>query len=129
MNDSITRKQFFQRFALAGVAVAGGASLLSACGGGGDKSESAGESQQSTATETAKAAEPCGDYTGLTETDLTMRTNLKYVAKSTEEGKNCLNCKFYLVDESSTECGGCQLFKGPVAPEGNCASWFAKDQG
>jgi hypothetical protein len=130
VNDIINRKQFLERFALVGLAMAGGASLLSSCGGGGDKSESTGGSQTSTTTtETAEASDPCSDYTGLTETDLAMRKNLKYVAKSTDEGKNCENCKFYLVDESSTECGKCQLFKGPVSPEGHCASWFAKDQG
>jgi hypothetical protein len=110
-----------------GAVVAGGGSFLAGCGGGGDKADSGSASQSSDAK--PAAADPCGDTTGLTETDLTMRTNLKYVAVSTEEGKNCLNCKFYLADQHGADCGGCQLFKGPVAPLGNCSSWFAKDQG
>ena len=133
VNENMSRKEFLQRFALMGIGVVGGASMLAGCGGGGDKSESGGTAQDSATktaetTETAKA-DPCADYSGLTDTDLTMRKNLKYVAVSTEEGKNCLNCKFYLVDKESDTCGGCQLFKGPVHPQGNCASWFAKDQG
>jgi hypothetical protein len=110
-----------------GLAVTGGASILAGCGGGGE-SESGGTSRE-TSTQTAGAADPCGDTTGLSDTDLQMRTNLKYVVKSTEEGKNCLNCKFYLADQHGDQCGGCQLFKGPVHPDGNCSSWFAKDQG
>ena len=67
--------------------------------------------------------------TGLTDADKQMRTTLKYVAVSTDAAKNCLNCKFYQADQHGDACGGCQLFKGPVAPKGNCSSWFAKDQG
>jgi len=126
VNETISRKEFLQRCALVGAAVVGGGSLLAGCGGG-DKTDSGGSSQQSTA-QTTTTGDPCADTTGLTETDLQMRTTLKYVAESTEAGKNCLNCKFYQVVEGS-ECGGCQLFKGPVHPKGNCSSWFAKDQG
>lgn len=125
MKNRISRKEFLQRCALLGAAVVGGGSLVQGCGGG-DKGESDGSQQ--TASQTS-AADPCGDTTGLTETDIQMRTNLKYVAVSAEEGKNCANCKFFLADQYSEECGGCQLFKGPVHPKGNCSSWFAQDQG
>jgi hypothetical protein len=108
-----------------GAAVVGGGSLLAGCGGGGEKSDSG----QQSASATSSAADPCADRTGLTETDLQMRKNLNYVAVSTEEGKNCSNCKFFLADQYGEQCGGCQLFKGPVNPEGNCSSWFAKEQG
>lgn len=107
-----------------GVAVVGGGSFLAGCGGGGN-----GESGQQTASKTTGAADPCGDTTGLADTDLQMRNNLKYVTVSTEEGKNCANCKFFLADQFGEHCGGCQLFKGPVHPKGNCSSWFAMDQG
>jgi hypothetical protein len=109
-----------------GAAVVGGGSILAGCGGGGGDEADSG---QQSASATTSAADPCSDTTGLTETDLQMRTNLKYVKVSTEEGKNCANCKFYLADQFGEQCGGCQLFKGPVHPEGNCSSWFAKDQG
>jgi len=108
-----------------GAAVVGGGSLLTGCGGGGDK----GDSGQKAASTTTSAADPCGDTTGLSETDIQMRTNLKYVEVSVDEGKNCANCKFYLADQHGEQCGGCQLFKGPVHPKGNCSSWFAMDQG
>jgi hypothetical protein len=127
VNESISRKEFLQRCGLLGLGVAGGASLLAGCGGGGDSSESGGTSQQT--AQTSGAADPCADTTGLNDTDLQMRTNLKYVTVSAEEGKNCANCKFYLADQHGDECGGCTLFKGPVHPKGNCSSWFAMDQG
>ena len=124
MKERISRKEFLQRCALMGAAVVGGGSFLAGCGGG-DK----GDSGQQTVSKTTGAADPCGDTTGLTEADLQMRKNLKYVAVSAEEGKNCANCKFYLADQFGEQCGGCQLFKGPVHPKGNCSSWFAMDQG
>jgi hypothetical protein len=116
VKETISRKEFLQRCALMGIAVAGGGSLLAGCGGGGDSNQTTGED------------DPCGDATGLNESDLQMRSSLKYVAKSTEPDKDCANCKFYQVVEGS-ECGGCQLFKGPVNPKGYCTSWFAMDKG
>jgi len=107
-----------------GAAVVAGGSFLAGCGGG-DK----GESGQQTASKTTEAADPCTHTTGLTEADLQMRKSLKYVAASTEEGKNCANCKFFQADQFGEKCGGCQLLKGPVHPEGNCTSWFAMDKG
>ncbi len=128
MDGNISRKEFLQKCALMGFAVVGTGSLIAGCGGGGDSSESGGTSHETT-TKTASAADPCGDTTGLSETDLNMRTTLKYVVKSEDAAKNCKNCKFYLADQFGDACGGCQLFKGPVNPAGNCASWFANDQG
>ena len=126
---NISRKEFLQRCALMGFAVVGGGSLLAGCGGGGGEQDSSGGTTSEAPAKTASAADPCGDTTGLNDTDLTMRTNLKYVIKSEDEVKNCANCKFYLADQHGADCGGCQLFKGPVNPVGNCASWFAQDQG
>jgi hypothetical protein len=124
VNERITRKEFLLRCALTGAAVLGGGSVLAGCGGGDN-----GDSGQQAASKSTAAADPCGDTTGLTETDLQMRTNLKYVAVSTEEGKNCANCKFYVADQFGEQCGGCELFKGPVHPEGYCSSWFVMDKG
>jgi hypothetical protein len=128
VDGNISRKEFFQRCVLMGFAVAGGGAIMAGCGGGGGESESGGATGES-ATETASAADPCGDTSGLTEMDLTMRENLKYVAESEYPDKNCLNCKFYLADQHGEQCGGCQLFKGPVHPEGYCTSWFAMEEG
>jgi hypothetical protein len=124
VKELISRKQFLQRCALMGAAVVGGGSLLAGCGGGGDK----GESGTQTAERTT-AADPCGDTSGLSDAELQMRVTLKYVAHSTEEGKHCSNCKFFQPDQYSEPCGGCQLLKGPVNPDGYCTSWFASDQG
>jgi hypothetical protein len=127
VKENISRKEFLQQCALMGAVVVGGGTLMAGCGGGGDKADTGSASQSGGAT--SSAADPCGDLTGLTDADKQMRTTLKYVAVSTDANKNCLNCKFYQADQHGEACGGCQLFKGPVAPKGNCSSWFAQDQG
>lgn len=128
--ECISRKQFLQRCALLGAAAVGGGSLLAGCGGGADSGESGQQTAAETETKsTAAGGDPCGDTSGLSETDLQMRKNLKYVARSPEEEKYCSNCKFYQADQYGEQCGGCQLFKGPVHPDGYCTSWFAMEQG
>jgi hypothetical protein len=128
VKEIISRKEFLQRCVLTGLAVVGGGSLVSACGGGEEKGESGGTSHE-TATQTTGSDDPCVDYSELSETDLQMRKSLKYAEKSTETSKNCENCKFYTAPEAGSQCGGCTLFKGPVHPGGYCSSWFAANQG
>jgi hypothetical protein len=51
-------------------------------------------------------------------------TGLKYVEKSTEAGKNCLNCQLY---QGKDAWGGCPLFAGKkVAGAGWCSAWVKK---
>ncbi|MFY8161895.1 MAG: high-potential iron-sulfur protein [Candidatus Kapaibacteriota bacterium] len=90
-----------------GLAVVGG-SVLTSCGG------------------SDKAAADCNDLSALTAEEKALRTNFKYVTASTEAGKQCLNCQFYKAPATEAECGGCQLFKGPIVKEGYCISWAMK---
>ncbi len=54
-----------------------------------------------------------------------MRTALQYKPASDQEGKNCSNCAQFKPGEYG-DCGGCQLFTGPVQNNGYCLSWAAK---
>lgn len=40
--------------------------------------------------------------------------------------KICANCQLYVPAESPDQCGGCQLIKGPIHPNGYCTSWVQK---
>jgi hypothetical protein len=130
MDRNMTRKEFLQYLGLFGLTAIGSGALLSSC--------SKKEEPAKTVTTTTKAqappppatemaADPCSDLTGLAPADIQMRETLKYVAKSTEPGKNCANCKFWQVPAAGAVCGGCQLIKGPINPEGHCTSWFTRE--
>lgn len=95
--------------ALAGIVAVPG--LLSACGGSSKE----------------LAADACDDLSGISDVEIKKREGMKYVSKSTEAGKNCSNCKFWQAPAEAGSCGGCQLFKGPVHPEGYCQSWFTAE--
>ena len=105
-------------------------SLLAACGGGEDDAEVPGaetidESPDASAVAGNVQASECEGYDALTEQDLQTRQTLGYVDNSPDPAKLCSNCQFYNQPEGDSPCGGCQLFQGPVAPEGYCNSWVA----
>lgn len=117
----LSRRDFLGRFAVLGAAGLGATSLLAACGGG----------EQAPATDGAApsgdgvVAAQCEGYDALTEQDLQTRQTLGYVDESPNPEQLCSNCRFYNQPEGGSPCGGCQLFQGPVAPEGYCTSWAA----
>lgn len=129
----IDRKDFLRNaLALAGVTLVG-SSILSACGGeqpAQNSTQAPAENAPAEATpaETAPAAVDCTDLSALSDADKKGRENLAYVDQSTEAEKNCSNCRFWQPNASDPNaCGGCQLIKGPINPQGNCKSWFKKD--
>jgi hypothetical protein len=128
IDETMDRKKFLKSFAFA---AASGSVLLAACGGGeGNKTENKvtqPETPVAQETEQKTATADCNDLSGIAEADLKQRESLGYVAISTEAGKNCSNCRFYQEGNQPNGCGGCQLFKGPVTPEGYCKSWFKKE--
>ncbi|MFT4604084.1 MAG: hypothetical protein ACI9W4_000804 [Rhodothermales bacterium] len=63
------------------------------------------------------------DTAGLTEQEVAMRNSLAYVDVTPDAAKNCLNCSLYLAAAAGASCGGCNLLKGPIAPNGYCISW------
>lgn len=69
------------------------------------------------------AANPCEDLTGVSQVDVEKRNALGYVSLSPMPDKQCDGCKLWIPMPEGKECGGCLLFTGPVAPEGNCTYW------
>ena len=124
------RKNFLKTLAIGTIS---SSVLLAACGGSTNSNQTTAPAPEPTpnpepAPEPAPVASAdCNDVSGLTEADITQRNALGYVAKSEDAEKNCGNCRFYQPGTQANGCGGCQLFKGPVSPEGNCKSWFKKD--
>jgi hypothetical protein len=105
--------------------------VLAACGGGEQEAQ---ETPAGTETESAPTggddqivAAECEGYDALTEQDLQMRETLQYVDESPNPEELCSNCRFYNEPPAGEACGGCQLFKGPVAPDGWCSSWAAME--
>ena len=108
----MNRKNFIRTAAFG---VVSGTVLLSACGG------------DSTTNQDSKATVDCNDLSSISDADKKQREAVQYVAKSLDPEKKCSNCKFQKVASEPNGCDGCQLFKGPVNPEGNCKTWFKKD--
>jgi len=54
-----------------------------------------------------------------------LRTALQYREASDQEGKNCSSCAQFKPGAYS-DCGGCNLFTGPVQNNGYCLSWAEK---
>jgi hypothetical protein len=133
MNEKISRKEFLGQVGLmlGSVVVAG--EVLSGCGGGGESGQQSQESTgggttAETQTQTQAMADPCTDVSQLTEAELTMRNQLKYVGHSEVEGQRCDNCQLYTKPEGGAPCGGCQIIKGPINPAGHCTSWVTIQQ-
>lgn len=128
----MNRKNFLKSMALGAASTS---MLVAACGGDAPKTETttAPETTPEAAPAAAEAAPAatasgeCNDLTGLAEADVKQRESVEYVVKSADPAKNCANCRFMQVGTQPNGCNGCQLFKGPVNPEGNCKSWFKKD--
>lgn len=71
-------------------------------------------------------AADCPGHAELTEDELATRRGLQYTDRSPEPGQFCRNCMFRSDVARYAPCIGCQLFAGPVAPEGWCAAWAAE---
>ena len=121
----ISRKEFLQKVALLGVGTVGASHLLTSCGGG-DSQQTATPKPPQTSTPAQSASDPCGDLSGLTDQEKSMRTTFQYVAETADPEKHCANCALYLAPEGGATCGGCQIIKGPINPNGYCIQWVAK---
>ena len=124
----MNRKNFLKSMALGAASTS---ILVAACGGDAPKTESTttpAETPAEVPAETAPAATAdCNDLSGLSEVEVKQRESVGYVAASTEADKNCANCRFMQAGTQANGCNGCQLFKGPIVPEGYCKSWFKKE--
>jgi hypothetical protein len=107
MDDKLSRRDVLQRSAAVGALAVFG-TAAAAC----NKSPSA-------------AGLACTDTSGLSPTDLQVRTSLAYVDVSTEPGKMCSNCQQFIAGAPNA-CGTCKVVKGPISPKGYCKSFVAK---
>ena len=121
LSESTSRRAFLGRVAALGL---GASAFLAACGGGEEPAPAAGAGAPAPANGNVVAAE-CEGYAALTPEEIQPREALGYVDNTPDPAKMCSNCRFYNVPEGGAACGGCQLFKGPVAPGGYCNSWAA----
>lgn len=81
--------------------------LLSACGGKGEP-------------------ESCTDVAGLSEPEKMARSALQYVDRSLQADKHCRDCSLYQPAPEPSQCGSCQVVKGPIHPNGYCTAWAKK---
>lgn len=114
MNHRNSRRLFLKNCFSAGITVMGISFFLSGCGE---------EKKEVKQTSDKPPADPCGDYTGLSDNDLKARKSMGYTDVSPEKNKQCSNCNLWLPPVQDKPCGQCQLFKGPVKPGGHCTYW------
>ncbi|MCE6992493.1 hypothetical protein [Dyadobacter sp. CY323] len=113
-----SRRVFLQKCCSLGITGAG-IVMLAGCG-----SSKTTTSKVTSKTNAKPAANnPCDDLTGVDPVDVEKRKSLGYVNLSPVPDKQCDACKLWVPAAEGKECGGCLLFAGPVAPEGNCTYW------
>jgi hypothetical protein len=67
----------------------------------------------------------CGDTTGLSDTEIQVRTLLNYQDTSNDPNRECDKClQFSPPDRPG--CGACKVLKGPINPRGSCKSFVPK---
>lgn len=123
-----TRRQFLRRAGLLGL---GAAVVMAGCGGNGQPSaqQTSGAAETAAGGDSAASAEspaeprPCDDLTGLTPEQIQLRGTFGYVEVSPDPDLECHHCEFYQAPPAGRFCGGCNLFAGPVNPEGHCDSF------
>lgn len=116
----LSRRSFLGRLAAVGTAGFGASTLLAACGGDDAATEGAGGGP---ASPPVVDASTCEGYEAIDAGGLQTRRALNYVDATPTEGQYCDNCRFYQEPQGGSDCGGCQLFPGPVSPGGWCQSW------
>lgn len=121
------RRKFLKRFFFSATTAAFGTAVLQACGNTEHSADKPAEAKPvAPATEPQAPATTIIDSSQMTQEDFDKRKNLGYVEKTPMEENRCDNCALYLQPEGGKEYGGCQLLRGPIAPEGYCPYWAAK---
>lgn len=68
----------------------------------------------------------CTDVSALNDGEKAARSALQYVDRSNHADKHCYDCNLYEPAAEVTKCGGCQVIKGPIHPNGYCSAWVKK---
>lgn len=117
--SNLGRREFLLRISAAGALTVGAGTVLSACGGGGEGSSA----DTAPAGDAASTEASCNDVSGLSEQEIAMRNQLQYVDETPNPEQVCTNCALWVAPAEGASCGGCNLIKGPIAPNGYCISW------
>lgn len=125
-SNDLTRRDFVTRVLAVGGAGAFLPALISACGGEERPATPDSDVLTPEGEEGQVMAEACPGFDELTDQDMQLRQALEYVDVSPNATQVCSNCQFYTEPEAGSQCGGCELFQGPVAPGGYCNSWAAQ---
>ncbi|MET0344126.1 MAG: hypothetical protein ABW252_24135 [Polyangiales bacterium] len=72
------------------------------------------------------APDSCQDVSKLSDGEKTSRSALQYTDKAPSADRQCSLCSFWQPAPEPTSCGGCQLVKGPIHPNGYCTAFAAK---
>ncbi|GAA4439979.1 high-potential iron-sulfur protein [Ravibacter arvi] len=127
MNTSkFSRRTFCSNLLGNGALLLGAGSLLASCGGEKKQDAKTEATPPAEATETAPQAagtDPCTDFSKVEPSELEKRKALGYVEKSPIPENLCENCKLFVPGQADANCGGCQLFKGPVFKDAYCTYW------
>jgi len=122
MKETLNRKEFLERLSMVCIGVIGAGTALTSC----DKKEEPEAKTEAPAAMEEQTENLCADLSGLTEDEKAIRDTFKYVAQSPDTNKLCTNCQFWLVPKEGEFCGGCQIIKGPINPDGYCNQWLQK---
>lgn len=126
MENQVSRKDFLKKcFGAAGVLL-GGAALVSSCNSGSESKPAETVKPPKSMVDQPAATSACNDMSGVAPEEMKKRETLKYVEKSSDPTKHCSICQLYVAPTDGQTCGGCSLFKGPVAADASCLSFAAK---
>jgi hypothetical protein len=70
--------------------------------------------------------ESCSDVAGLNEAEKSARSALQYSDNSPHADKHCNGCNLFQPPPEVSQCGSCQIVKGPIHPNGYCTAWVQK---
>ncbi|MBI1878939.1 MAG: high-potential iron-sulfur protein [Chloroflexi bacterium] len=68
----------------------------------------------------------CKESADLPAGDVAARQAVNYVDESPQTDKICANCQFFKQPAAGAACGGCEIVKGPIAPEDYCNAWVVQ---
>jgi hypothetical protein len=127
LRSCYSRRTFLKQAVAIGAAGLTVSGLLTSC-----SNENAAERIETETGSTDKpspeAADPreCAGNTDLSASDIAARQAVNYVDESPQADKDCANCRFFKQPAEGAACGGCEIVKGPIAPEGYCNAWVVQ---
>ena len=121
MKKMTSRRNFIYRLSSLVTLFLGGEWLLTSC----NSKKSKGKETVADDKDMPEKLSSCNDFSEVSVSERKKRERLGYVEESPLAESYCGNCSLYLPEaiEGEGACGGCMLFKGPVAAEGYCTYW------